>query len=564
MLNNDNPAQANRPFRLGAAVLLVFVLAVAVYLPKAGNGFTFDDRIFIQQDLSLRTLPTALQQFGADQARLYRPLRSVVYALLILLFGLDSPLPFHLAGILFHAAISALVFAVVWLLFNRPRIALITGLVFALHPVHADRVANITGSFDLFGLMLGYAAWAFALLYDRDGRPYQLAGSALLLSAGCLGSEETLMIWPLVLAGFLVKPGDWRRRATLLITLGLVAAAYLATRTMVLSGVGRTAEYAAGSLGNSLLTMTVVFWRYLLLLVFPFGLTPAYGPTVYQTFSAAPLFGLIGMALLAATAVVYRRRLPMIALAIGWFFIALLPFTNLLPGDTIMAERYLYSALGGFALLLGWALTQVTNRRAVVVLSVVILSVYATATVQRCLLWGQPRQLWTQAAQAEPDSFLANLNAGYHLLRAGQTEPARQHAERAAQLDSSRAEPLLLLGEIAIKSDEREHALHLFKQAVEIEPHFCPARIALAQGYVMVGDMKRAAATIEAALDCDPSDPAAHYTAGYLYFIAGRCDLARPHLQTTIDAYPPAQHRDAAAELLQKCDETSESPHPGK
>ena len=272
--------------RLTALVLLVFLVAVAVYLPKVGNGFTFDDRVFIQKDTALRSLPTALAQFGTDQARLYRPLRSVIYAVAIGACGLDSPVPFHLAGIFFHGILAALVFGIVWLLFNDHRLALIAGLVFAM-----------------FGMMLGYGAWFAALLCDRDGKAWQLALAAVFLLLGCYASEEALMIWPLLLACFLVKAGDWRRRALILGGLLFVAFLYLAVRTMVLAGVGRTVEYAAGSLGNSMLTMAVIVWRYIALLFSPFGLSPAYGPTVYSSLSAAPLMGITGIVLLAGAAI---------------------------------------------------------------------------------------------------------------------------------------------------------------------------------------------------------------------------------------------------------------------
>jgi len=535
-------------------MLVVFVAAFGVYLPKIRNGFTFDDRVFIQTDPALRSLPDALAQFTTDQARLYRPLRSLALAVVAKTCGLASALPFHLAGMLFHALLSALMVWLAWLLLGDLVAALLAGLVFALHPVHADRVANITGSFDLLGLVFAYAAWVCALRYDRDASRRCLLGATVLLLLGCFASEEALAIW-IWLAGFLVlRGGRTGRGRRVIVALGAAAGVYLIARTIVLGDVARTAQYAAGALVPSLLTTAVIVWRYVGMMLWPVGLSPAYGPPIYHALLIAPALGAAGLAALVIIVLAARRRAPALSLGILWFLAMLLPFANLLPSDTLMAERYLYSSLGGFALIAGWAGAQLMRRRRVaVILLAALLALYARGTIARAQTWGDPLKLWGQAALREPNSYLANLNASYHLLRVGRIAEGRRLAERARRLDPRCAEPLMSLAEVAFREKRDQDGVQLLLQAVKTDPTHCPAKAALAQAFVKIDDPLSATLAADEALVCDPRDPTANYVAGYLTYLGGRCDLARRYLTVVVNTEPRPLQYEAAVDLLARC-----------
>jgi len=253
-----------------------------------------------------------------------------------------------------------------------------------------------------------------------------------------------------------------------------------------------------------------------------------------------------------------RKKSVGTTLALGWFLIGLSPFSNLLPSDTLMAERYIYGALGGFALGFGLLMTAGLRRRfhltAAAILVLILIS-YSALTVGRCLAWNKPLLLWSQAAAREPNSFLANLNAGYHGLVAGRLADAERWSRRAAELEPKRAEPWLTLGEIKIRRGLPEEGVKFFQQAAAIDPGFCPAHSALAQGLVLVHDPAQAALAASRALSCDPNDPQANYVAGYLLFLAKRCESAGRHLQIVVQTEPQPEQYDAAIQIINKCKE---------
>jgi cytochrome c-type biogenesis protein CcmH/NrfG len=553
--SESTPARAVSTRLLLVAALGVFVAATLAYLPKVRNRFTFDDPVFITQNPRLRSLHEVALEFTRNQARLFRPLRSATLAGIIAVCGTERPLPFHLAGICFHASASALVLLIVWLTLADFPAAVAAGLIFALHPVHADRAVNITGSFDLLGLMLGYAAWALLLAYNRGGKPWLGPLGALTLLLGCLASEEAVMVAPLLAVCLFIAAGDRRRRRWALLLAFAMVIAYVAIRTKPVHGVARTFEYAAGGFGPTVWTMAVVFWKYVGLLLFPIGLSPAYGPHIYSTPSLASAAGLAGIVALLALGVVSRRRAPAVSLAVAWFCLGLAPFSNLLPSDTLMVERYLYAGLGGFAVAGGaaWA-ALARRRRSAIAVGAVVWAIYAVGVASRCAAWWQPLVLWGQAAVRQPNSYLANLNGGYHSLMALRLDDAERFAQRAHALEPNRPEPLLQLGDLAVNRGDPRGGLAFYDRAIAASPEFCSAYTASASAYVLLEEPQRAGEAALAAIQCDPAETHARYVLAYLFVSAGDCAAAAPQLEAILRATPRPAAYAPALDLRKRCD----------
>jgi len=121
--------------RYGA--LLVFLAGVALYVPTARYGFTYDDVPIIAGQPLLHSLAhwreiLALPWWKYD---LYRPLTSLTLAADWSLSG-GNPQLFHLNNALLHGLASLLVFLLAVDLL--PYGALVAGVVFAVHPVHVE------------------------------------------------------------------------------------------------------------------------------------------------------------------------------------------------------------------------------------------------------------------------------------------------------------------------------------------------------------------------------------------------------------------------------------------
>jgi hypothetical protein len=167
-------------------LLVVFVVAVSLYLPTARYGFVQDDRVIIAGNAAAHTVPAALRAFDdpywppESGAGLYRPLAILSYAAEWTAWG-GRPGWMHVTNAVLHGVACVLVMLLVarWL---PPLGVLAAGLVFAVHPVHVEGVASLVARAEL----LAAIAMLSAVLAAR-GRHWLLA---LVFTAAAMLSKE--------------------------------------------------------------------------------------------------------------------------------------------------------------------------------------------------------------------------------------------------------------------------------------------------------------------------------------------------------------------------------------
>ena len=134
-------------------LLLVFVVAVVLYLPTARYGFVQDDRAIIASNPAAHSIGAALVAFDDPYwpretgAGLYRPMTILSYAIDWTVSG-GRPGWMHVMNALWHGLASVLLVMLLarWL---PPLGAAAAGLVFAWHPVHVEAVASLVGRAEL-------------------------------------------------------------------------------------------------------------------------------------------------------------------------------------------------------------------------------------------------------------------------------------------------------------------------------------------------------------------------------------------------------------------------------
>ncbi|HEX6066425.1 MAG TPA: hypothetical protein VFZ04_19465, partial [Longimicrobiales bacterium] len=232
----------------GYGAIATAVVALLTYVIALRNGFAFDDVVLIPNDA--RVINGQLGQlvgtsYWKDAAlALYRPLTS-------LSFGLDwgmsrgSPAWFHFTNIVWHMGASTLVFVLLRRYFTVTA-ALLGGMLFAVHPVHVEAVANIVGRAELMAACFVLTA---CTLWPRIQLRAARASIVAVLYFLALCAKEGAVVLPglLVLVDF--AEGEWslrsvgsylRRRAPELIALAATLGVYLLIRTSVLEGLAPT------------------------------------------------------------------------------------------------------------------------------------------------------------------------------------------------------------------------------------------------------------------------------------------------------------------------------------
>src|SRR3989442_5687044 len=178
--------------------LAVAASAVVVYLGALWNGFVWDDQVIVLGNPLVQTWAGLATAFANPYwppfvgGYLYRPLTVLTY---VLDWHIGGAAWFHAVNLLWHAGVSALV-AVLARRWAGDAAALVAGMLFAVHPVHVEAVANVVGRAELMAAAFTLLAVYAALEADRP------VWSAVCWALGLLSKEVAVVAPALVVAGW--------------------------------------------------------------------------------------------------------------------------------------------------------------------------------------------------------------------------------------------------------------------------------------------------------------------------------------------------------------------------
>src|SRR5437667_296827 len=189
-------------FAVWAAPAAVALLAFVHTLPYK---FVFDDEGQILRNPWIRDWSNLKTIFATDVWRFsdpagvtnyYRPLHMLLYMLGYHVFGLE-PRGYHALSILLHSLSTVLVTSIGLRLTGDRRVAVLGGLLFALHPVHAESVAWVAAVPDLLCAAFFFSALRAHLAGAEQGLR---RAAAPLCFLGALLSKEMAFAFPAVAA----------------------------------------------------------------------------------------------------------------------------------------------------------------------------------------------------------------------------------------------------------------------------------------------------------------------------------------------------------------------------
>jgi protein O-mannosyl-transferase len=215
---------------------VVAACAGVAYVGALWNRWAFDDLLYVAGSDLVHSASGWWRAFLSPYlppelgGYLYRPLTVATYALD---WHLDGPAWFHAVNVLWHVAAAVLVA----ILANRwagTKAALLSGVVFAVHPVHVEAVANVVGRAELMATVFTLLAVYAAL----ERRSIAWCTSCWLL--GLLSKESAAVLPALVAAAWALGIGRPTGRQMLAFAGAWIVAAglYAALRESVLHPYG--------------------------------------------------------------------------------------------------------------------------------------------------------------------------------------------------------------------------------------------------------------------------------------------------------------------------------------
>ena len=602
-----SPSDNRWSWRLDGLALAALALIVALaFASSLANGYVYDDLGVIRDNPRLNNLWdlqgffTARNLSDADGDNgLYRPLTMWSYALDWALYG-SGPFGIHLTNVLLNALLAAAVYGFARQLQASRRLACLMALLYGLHPVHTEVVANGVGraeiGAELFAVLAGIlhfgylnpprdlAAQPLTRALKRQERrrnggesatlelatPTTRSKSWLWGAVGCfliaLLFKESAVTLPglLFLLDWLVRErGDLRpmlRRVELYLLYALPLVLFFSLRYAAVGGLQVALQdvMARASTSDRVLYALEVLTHYLGQLCFPLHLCAEYSDyrdLVERSLSDQSVLVALG-SLGALAGFVWwcaRREAWWIVAGLAWFWLAILPVSNLLIAiGTVRADRLLFLPSLGFALALGFALEVVLQRPHKLVraggwlLLAGVVGFYGWRTHTRNLDWRSQESLWSVTIAQNPGSAVAWYSWGDELNRLGRKSEAEEAYKRAytlredagffypqahnrlAQLLVDRGERAAAIAEyrLVVTKQPRQYtalcnlgqllmadpatraeSIQLMTRAIQEKPNDYVPRTNLAQAHWMDGRLNEALAAMDSALRLRPGDP---------------------------------------------------------
>ncbi len=596
-----------------AAVALVLAVVGIGYANSLHGEFHLDDQnITADSALHLRELSAASLGKAVWHRR---PVASLTFALNYY-WGEHDVFGYHLLNIAIHAATALALYALLLLVFRLPRpretigdlrapLALGASLLWAAHPVQTQAVTYIVQRMTSLAALF----YLLALIAYLKGRETGGRGRIVwwLGAAGCgvlaIGSKEIAATLPfaLLLIEWCLFDVDRRlaRRmivAAALLLIPVIVVAVLTVRDPTGASFWKQMTTHRSTIQlftvtEHLLTEGRVIVHYLTLLVWPHPsrLTFDYDFSISRGLFDPPTTALSWLLILGAIAggVALRRRTPLAAFAVLWFFLQLAIESSVIPIDLVFEHRLYLPSMGPaiLAALAGaWAWRRWERGRmrfAPVVAAAVIVIVWTGWTIQRNRVWATEFSLWTDTVAKAPsnpralsslavayrdlgelDRAVALLqeatraNPGFHhgfgqlgvaLLDRGDLEPALEAFQRAHALDPADAQDTYHLGVVYQKLGRPDDAEQAYQDTIRLKPEDAEAHNNLGAVYQEKGRWDDALAAYQTAARLDPALPQAHYGIGRVFEHQGRAEDAVRAYQAAIRHNP--QHVDAHVAL---------------
>jgi len=339
---------------------------------------------------------------------------------------------------------------------NHNDIAFITAVIFLVHPIHTEVVANVKSRDEILSFLFIVLTFIFIFKYDEKKESKTLFLGLLSYFFALLSKEWGITLMALIpMAFYIFRKNSITQSIKNSLPYIAVGALYLMLRYHFV-GAGKTGEitevlnnpYVYATPIQKLATEIFVLLKYLRLLIFPHPLSADYSwKTIpYSSFGDA----LVWVSIFVYTAIVYYmfvllKKRNWIAFAIAFYLSHLFLVSNLaMPIGATMGERLIYHSSLGFMMVAAFLLlsginkitAETENKKRLQLLLLVLLVVpMGYKTIARNPNWETDNILFMHDAWVVPNSVLANGNSGKAFIELAQVE--KDSTKRPVLLDSA-------------------------------------------------------------------------------------------------------------------------------
>lgn len=497
---------------------IVFIAAVLLYGNTLWNGYAIDDGIVITENkLTQKGFEGIKDIFTHDafygclgekasqlvEGGRYRPLSIVSFAIEYEFWGMNPAISHGINVLLF--AFTCIVFLRLLLKISGKteaqsmfaHWAFWASLLFAVHPIHTEVVANIKGRDEILGMLFALLALYFAIGYTYTQKIKTLIAVPIFFFLSLLSKENSITFVAIIpLAFYFFTPAQKKDYLFTIAAVALPTLLFLVFRNQFTStnftassGEILNNPFLLASSTERFATILLTWFYYLKLLLMPITLSHDYyfNQIPYAQFSnPVVLFSLLVHLAIAFYCFKTFRSKKLLTFAILFYFITFSVVANLFFSvGILMNERFVFLSSLGFCMALVYFLFQlVTNNtirlKTLNLLLIVMCSLYSFKTFSRNFDWKSNLSLLAADVQSSPNSAKAHSTYGgllYEeslkttdtLLQKEMLDEAYEHIQKALTIYPNYSDALQLMGNVLYKhKKDYAAAINAYQKSMEI------------------------------------------------------------------------------------------------
>jgi tetratricopeptide (TPR) repeat protein len=309
----------------------------------------------------------------------------------------------------------------------------------------------------------------------------------------------------------------------------LISLIFISIVMKVMLDAGGVKAYRGGNFFNNFLLSFYVFIYNIRLLVFTINYSAAYAMKDPGKMLGLVLYSSVGMTLLLSGLAIWSlKKTKVIFFAFFFFVVTLLPYLNVIPISTLLADRYVFIASFSYCLLMGIGFERLYSFRLArfsegflkllsVSLFVFLLVGYSFMTIQQNRIWENSYTLWADAVNKQPESNTANALMGVVYMELGMDKKAVEYLEKAVQILPIDYESRNNLGIVYGRLNQPEKALKELLIADQLKPNRYAIRINLSVYYLRQKEYNKAGEILKDLIAKNPRDATLYFRLGMMY-----------------------------------------------
>ncbi len=563
--------------------VITFATAFILYANTFNHEWVLDDYGVLADNWVIKsgadgisTILTTTYRYGVNHLtdNLYRPLSQIMFAIEWEISP-ENPGFHHIMNVLFYALSCGLLFVFLFRLLKHvhPFIPLAITLLYTVHPIHTEVVANIKSRDEIMSFFFVIITGLLLLDYFEKNTLTRLLAAGVAFGLSMFSKEGAItMVVLFPLMGWYFYRANWKKMGATFAALLIPSLIYIVIRQKIISEYSTSDAISvvdnflveAKDPATRFASAIMLLGKYLVLLFIPYQLVCDY------SFNQIPLVGLgspyfllslLAHGFLAFIAIREFKSRSLLSFGIIFYFVTMSLYSNLvLTIGTSFGERLLFQPSLGFCIaavagldrifklkksqvnsFIQWVMPQKTFT----VLLTVILLLMSVKTVARAAEWESQLKLFGADVRRSPNSAHMRLYWGLALrdeaLRLKDEEKntveyekwmrkALKEFEKGLEIYPQYVDCMEQAGLAHYRLGNKEKAKEYYEKALALIPDKANTLSNLGTYYFEVGNYAKALELYEKAVSIDKRHTDAWFNLGSTYGMLKQYEKA-------IDAY---------------------------